>query len=378
MIVADVVRAGLSLLLIPAFMAHNLLLIYAVAFTLSAFGTLFNPAKGAVIPLLVPAEQLTAANALSQTSQMLSTFIGPALAGLVFNLAGKGNEWVAFAINSASFVVSAVAVWSIRANAGKAPAGGIPNLSPQPPPLEGESTAISPPPPGVGSGERAVGPVRQVWHELLVGMRTLFGNRTMATLTAVLGITMLGIGAINVLWIVFLKTRFGFQDAELAGRVAIVDIAFSAGMVLASGIVGNVLSGVAPKWLVVWGLILSGLELAVIGYFDNFIVVTLIMFGIGLCVGPINAGITSLMQLVVPNEQMGRVGGGFGTMIDMAMLLSVSLAGAFGSWLGIPIVFTISGVLSIGAGLLAVAFLPALTLHDKVAGGPVEPVEAVS
>ena len=115
-----------------------------------------------------------------------------------------------------------------------------------------------------------------------------------------------------------------------------MDIAFSAGMVLATVLVGNVLSGLAPKWLVVAGLTVAGVILAGLGSLSNYVVLVVAMFAIGLFVGPINAGISSLMQIVVPNEQMGRVGGGFGTIIDMATLLSVSFAGAVGAWLGIP------------------------------------------
>ncbi len=349
MLGADVTRGVLALALIPAFLTHNLLLVYALAFVMSAFGTLFNPAKSAIIPRLVPTEQLTAANALSQTSQMLATFIGPALAGLTFAAVGKGNEWVAFAVDGLSFAVSAVAVWSIAAQVGSAPAR----------PVTSDDT----------------GAVRRVWDELRVGLRALLGSRTMATLSAVMGITMLGIGAMNVLWIVYLKTRFGFEAADLAGRIAILDIAFSAGMVLVTVLVGNLLSGVAPKWLVVGGLTIGGLLLLPIGYIPDYWLLVALMFGIGLGVGPINAGISSLMQIVVPNSQMGRVSGGFGTIIDMSMLLSVSMAGALGGWLGIPAVLLLSGLFCIGGGVLALTSLPALTLKDKVEEAPLAAVE---
>ena len=55
---------------------------------MAAIGTLFIPAKGALVPNLVPSEQLLSANSLSQTSQMLAILIGPALAGLTLKIAG--------------------------------------------------------------------------------------------------------------------------------------------------------------------------------------------------------------------------------------------------------------------------------------------------
>src|SRR6266513_2948846 len=56
----------------------------------------------------------------------------------------------------------------------------------------------------------------RVWQELLVGLKALFLSRTMATLTGIFAVVMLGIGAVNVLWVIYLKTRFGFQGSERA------------------------------------------------------------------------------------------------------------------------------------------------------------------
>ncbi|MGI8588593.1 MAG: MFS transporter [Chloroflexia bacterium] len=341
MIGADLVRAVLTLALIPAFLAQNLWLVYALAFALAAFGTLFNPAKGALIPTLVPTEQLTAANALAQTSQMLSTLIGPALAGATFALVGAGNQWVAFVVNAISFLVSAVAVWLIPAVA-RRPA----------------------PRPAAAPDDH---PLARVWQELLVGLKALVLNRTMATLSLVFGVTMLGIGAINVLWVVFLKTGFGFQTTELAWRLSLIDIAFSAGMVLASLVVGNFLAHIVPKRFIVWGLLVAGLATIPLGYLPSYWGVMAVMFVVGAFVAPINTGTTSLMQIVVPNDQLGRVGAGVGTVADTATLLSMSLAGILGALLGIPMVFLLGGVLCAGAGILAWIFLPGLTLQDKVA-----------
>jgi hypothetical protein len=55
---------------------------------------------------------------------------------------------------------------------------------------------------------------------LVVGLKVLALNRVIATLAGVFAVTMLGVGALNVLWVVFLETSFGFKDAELAGASA--------------------------------------------------------------------------------------------------------------------------------------------------------------
>ncbi|MDQ6694871.1 MAG: MFS transporter [Chloroflexota bacterium] len=341
MIVSDVLRVFLALLFIPAFMMKSLALMYAVGFVMSAVGTLFIPAKGALIPKLVPSEQLMAANSLSQTSMMLANFVGPALAGATFALAGNGNQWVAYAVDACSFVISAVTIYMIR--------------------LPREATRVYKP------QHRMDGrPTSAVWAELKVGLQALLLNKAIATLAAVFAITMLGVGAMNVLWVSFLKAHFGFSQAELAWRFSLIDIAFFAGMVGASVISGNFLARRSPKWFIVWGLVGAGAMTMPLGYLPDYWLVGVAMFLVGIFVAPINTGAGTFMQLIVPNSQLGRVGGGIGTITDTATLLSMSLAGVLGAFIGIPAVFLLAGLMCIGGGLLALFRLPALTMEDKV------------
>lgn len=344
MLASDLLRMVLTLGVIPAFLIHSLPLMILLVFATSTVGAFFNPAKGALIPKLVPTEQLTAANSLSQTSMMLATFIGPALAGATFAIAGNGNEWVAFVVDSVSYLVSAVTIWLIS----------VPRTT-----EDGQQTAEAEGAAKTGSA------ISRVWSEIVVGLKALFFNRAMATLAIVFAVTMLGVGALNVLWVSFFKTTFGFTQSDLAWRLGVVDIAFSAGMVIASIVIGNFFSQMAPKWLIVWGLIIGGLFFVPLGYLPDYWLVVAAMFGLGLFVAPINAGSATLMQVVVPNSQLGRVGGGIGTITDTATLTSMSLAGAVGAMVGIPLVFAIGGVLCILGGVLAWAALPAVTLKDK-------------
>jgi MFS family permease len=339
MIASDLIRPALSLAMIPAFMSKNLWLMYALAFGLSAVGTFFNPAKGALIPKMVPADHLMAANSLSQTSQTLAFVAGPALAGATFYMLGAGNEWMAFVLDAGSFLISAVAVWLIRM------------------PKEDTKPASE-----IVTEGSAVGRVAQ---ELVVGLKALAFNKVIATLTLVFGITMLGIGALNVLWVSFLKSEFGFTDsAELGWRFAAIDIAFFSGMVLASVAVGNFMANRPPKDFVVWGLILAGVFTIPIGFLPNYWLIVVSMFVIGVAVAPINTGTMTLMQIVVPNHQLGRVGGGMGTVADTASLASMGLAGLLGAAIGIPWVFLLSGVLCAIAGLVAMFGLPSLRLQQ--------------
>jgi MFS family permease len=205
----------------------------------------------------------------------------------------------------------------------------------------------------------------------VVGLKALAFNRAMATLAVAFGITMLGIGALNVLWVSFLKSGFGYTDsAELGWRFAVIDVAFFSGMVIASLAIGNLLSNRPPKEFVVWGLIITGLGTLPIGYLPDYWLVVAVMFVVGLAVAPINTGVMTLMQIVVPNHQLGRVGGGIGTVSETASLSSMALAGVLGATIGIPLVFFFAGVMCVLGCTVALFGLPSLTLKDMPQADP--------
>jgi MFS family permease len=72
----------------------------------------FWSASAAAIPNLVGEDRLAWANGLVALGRNMGIMIGPAIGGLLVGAIGPG--WV-FGLNAASFVVSAVLVWSVRA-----------------------------------------------------------------------------------------------------------------------------------------------------------------------------------------------------------------------------------------------------------------------
>ncbi len=85
MLISDFVR-GFVLILTPLFFALGWIhwvTLGILAFTISSFATLFNPARDALIPLLVPQERLISANAWIQSSFQLAMVTGTFLAGIL-------------------------------------------------------------------------------------------------------------------------------------------------------------------------------------------------------------------------------------------------------------------------------------------------------
>jgi MFS family permease len=84
---------------------------------------LFQPAFGGIVPLLVEEPSLGSANALVGISRQAAFVVGPAIAGVVYGLAGSS---AIFAVDAASFVVSATFLLFARPRVyERAPAEGL-------------------------------------------------------------------------------------------------------------------------------------------------------------------------------------------------------------------------------------------------------------
>ncbi len=123
MIAADLLRlvavgAAAVLMFTGGIRLWQLALVAAVA---AAGSALFLPAFGAIVPELVPQELLTEANSLDQFVRPTSRLIGPALGGVLVAASGTG---VAFALDAASFGVSALCLSLLTARPVLATASG--------------------------------------------------------------------------------------------------------------------------------------------------------------------------------------------------------------------------------------------------------------
>lgn len=90
-----------------------------VVFAAGCVAGLGFPAYSAMLPDLVPADELLAGMSLSQAQWNLGRVVGPALAGIAI---GLGSYTVAFGVNTASFAVMLLALGALQLAARPAPA----------------------------------------------------------------------------------------------------------------------------------------------------------------------------------------------------------------------------------------------------------------
>lgn len=121
MLLADIARALAvgALAVIVLLDMHTLWILCAIAAPLGAFEGIFLPASMAILPSILSDDDLQAGNAINMATVQVSTLAGPSVGGAIVASVRSG---VAFAIDAATFVVSAIALASMRGKRATAPA----------------------------------------------------------------------------------------------------------------------------------------------------------------------------------------------------------------------------------------------------------------
>ncbi|MEU9146589.1 MFS transporter [Streptomyces sp. NPDC048349] len=104
--------AGLSVALAGAALLdyHRVWFLYAVVALQAVCGALSGPARSAMIPRLLPAGQLPAANALNSVTMTSGTMAGPMLGGLIV---GWWGYQAAYLIDAVTFLAALYAMWRL-------------------------------------------------------------------------------------------------------------------------------------------------------------------------------------------------------------------------------------------------------------------------
>lgn len=111
MIVSDILRAVVVLGFLFVRRPDQIWLIYALTVLQLTFSTFFEPAKSAAIPSLVEERELISANAITSVTWSAMLTLGAVAGGLVTGWFGTD---AAFVVDSATYLLSAALIWSVR------------------------------------------------------------------------------------------------------------------------------------------------------------------------------------------------------------------------------------------------------------------------
>jgi hypothetical protein len=251
----------------------------------------FDIADGAFLPDVVVNEDLLEGNSTLELSRSAAEIAGAALAGGLIQLL---RAPVALLADAASFLVSALLIARIRAREGLRQVGAT-------------STSI--------------------WREAADGLREIQHQGPVKTLA----FTAAGIGLFNAMieavMILYLTRTIGVE----LGVLGLVFAAGSGGFVVGAMLPVTLTRrfGVGPTMtLAVLAIGLSDLAIPLVG--SNVVVVSLVValsqFFFGLGIPVFNVSRRTMLQALVPNRSLGRVGGTLRT-IGMGIVPIGALAG---------------------------------------------------
>jgi MFS family permease len=333
MIVADLIRAALlGCLLVPG-AADRLWVIYPIAAALGGVGQFFGPAEDALVPRIVPKEQLVAANALNSLNDELGRLVGPAIGAGVYALSSLGGVAL---IDALSYAGSALCIAAVTTDARplvvKARESGVSLLR--------------------HTGEQ--------WREGLAIVRRHQGLTALFVATAFAGLSE-GFFITLALAPLILNVLGGTE-----AQVGWIMSAQAVGGIVAGVVVARAAARVSPRWLMIAGMI--GLGCSDLGFFNaNRFAgpgtpAVLIAMGFMVLSGfPATAsgiGQTTLQQVWTDDSHRGRVSGARRAFFGLANLIGLGIAGVTGDAIGIVPMLIFGSFCWIAGGLAAWALFP--------------------
>ena len=311
MVDADVLRTGVALVLVV--FADSVGVAYAVAFGLSAGAVLFNPAAGSLLPEVVDEDDVVTANSALWTTSVTAQIALAPLAGFV--IAAWGVE-VAFAVNAATFALSALLLIGLRA--GRTPA----DLT-----------------------------VRG-WAGVLAGVQTVRTDPLLTRLAVVQVLASLSAGATSGLLVVLADRwlRVG------AGGFGTLLAAIGVGALVGPLLLRRFINAGDKRWLFGPFAVRGGVDLTLAAVANPVVAGgALVAYGMSTSTGMV--AYQSTLQTLVPAETRGRAFAFYDVLWNSARLLSLAVGGFLVDIIDIRLVYVTS------AGLLFAAAAVGLTIH---------------
>jgi MFS family permease len=276
--------------------------LYAAALLTGIFNVFFQVGYQAYLPALVTRRLIMGANSRLYVTETVAGTLGPALAGFLIQLVGAAR---AVAVDSASYLLSAVAFFLIR--------------KPEPKPAA-----------GARAGFRA---------ELAEGLRFVFASPILRRLAAGNATFTVGWRMIEGLLLLFAYRRLHMSPAQVGFLFAVLSVCLVISVLLRERVTRLVGFGRLMfisqliTALPAFGIAASGLVGGVSLLFASIIVQ-------GLASGIFDVAQLTLRQLITPDRLQARMNATMRTLFWGPRPLGFLLGGTLGSWIGlVPTMF---------------------------------------
>lgn len=321
LIISDLARAVLIGLIpcwvsVESFTVESL---YVMTFLYGIATAMFVPTLSSSVPLMVKKGQLTAANALLQSTTSLGIIIGPVISGI--GIAFSGSQDV-LCINAVTYLASAACLFPLRLATGMT----------TPLPQSSRTTA---------------------WDDLMEGIRyTLVSRRAILLLIILASLYTFGSGAFTTLFPVFGKKLLSLGPVEVGYLWSWLGV----GLLIVSLFLVRLSQWDLPRRVSVVTLssAIGGVALCALVWASDIAVATVLVTVIGIGFGTWTPIAWGIIQEISPAHMVGRV-----MALYTAIATATSMAGmTFFGWL-MEVSNESTSLIGIGIILLSLAFCTA-------------------
>ncbi|MGL9729335.1 MFS transporter, DHA3 family, macrolide efflux protein [Enterococcus sp. DIV0756] len=320
-IVADLFMGLVALILSLWFLWGNpgYLVVIAALFLRALANVFHTPSIQAIVPLLVPEEELVKANSWNQFLQSGAFMLGPVIGAAMFAIMPL---WLILLTDLLGALAACLTLWIVE----------IPNVP--------------------RSEER----IQHYLAELKAGLKVFKDDPPMLVVMIFSFFIMVFYLPLGTLFPLMTNVHFELS----AWFASVVEFSYAVGMMISAFLIG-----MKKEWrekLLAAQLSCVGLAITFIGSgltpanqngYWMFVFFCILMGGVG---NLYNIPFTAYLQETVPAEKLGRVFSLFGSVMSGAMPIGLLLAGPVSEKIGIAKWFLISGVLTLFFSLLCLVF----------------------
>ena len=362
LIATNVLRgaAVIGLLLV----GDNFLFLLLLNIFISSVTVFFAPAEAAMIPEVVPRNQLLSANGIFTLTLNAAFALGFALLGpLVINIAGP--QAVIFVVAMLYFIAAAIC----------------------------STLPASPPPAPITRGVNTVGETQRAMQstiaQLREGIAFIRGHRSIGWSLLYLGITASLIGVLGVLGPGFAKTALGLKPKD----TAIIVLPLGAGIVMGILLLNSYGKFLPRRRVIEGGLIVLGVMLALLsiaGPISQFLqsadrgnslldlsaltsllaIVVFIAFIAGVAYAGVAIPSQTQLQEDLPEDVRGRVFGILNMLVSVSSFLPIIIVGPISDLIGTATVMLVVAIAVLVAGIASVFLHPVPAGLPRVSADP--------
>ncbi|WAH37784.1 MFS transporter [Alicyclobacillus dauci] len=314
MIVSDVIRMAICLVLGAWSLLHpSLIPIVLLVFILQCVGAFFNPAAGALLPLIVPKENVPAAMGYEQSGTATAQLVGTLSGGVLLTLLSAP---LLFFSDGISFLLSAISLLFIRIKEKYV-----------------QRTIHSEPP--------------SFRREFLSGLAMFRKSRFLILSLVGVLIANFAFAPLDLALTAWVKGNLGGS----ASALGMINAAFFLGMIIGGVLLGRISKIISLRMLFLWSLAIAGALVICIGLLPNVLWDALITLCIGFVVGTLNGGFGAVATGCIPEELRARAWGTIGSLSALTVPIGMVVGGIWMTHLALANVFLVVGCLSIVASL---------------------------